>query len=141
MEPLLKKLKDCRPEKRGTRKKLPKRGVYVFYEDDKPLYVGRSNDMWQRIMTHGRNGAGHNQATFAFRLFQVKLDLPVGHDSPNDRPKTAEEHADEFRKQKERVRNMTIRAVKITEDVVQYLFEAYAILALDTKRYNKFHTT
>ena len=68
MEPLLAKLKVSQKEKFATRKKLPDRGVYVFYEGEKPMYVGRSNQIWERIRTHGRNGATHNQATFAFRL-------------------------------------------------------------------------
>ena len=42
MDPLLNKLKACPPETFPTRKKLPDCGIYVFYEDKQPIYVGRS---------------------------------------------------------------------------------------------------
>ena len=62
MDPLLVKLKACPPETFATRKKLPDRGVYVFYEGEKALYVGRSNQIWERIRTHGRAGATQEPA-------------------------------------------------------------------------------
>ena len=40
MDGLLAQLKACRPETWETRKNLPNRGVYAFYEGCKPLYVG-----------------------------------------------------------------------------------------------------
>ena len=96
MEPLLAKLKACPPETFPTRKKLPDRGVYVFYEGKEPLYVGRSNQIWKRVQTHGRRGATHNQATFAFRLLAKKYNLEMGHGTGADRSQKAREYAAEF---------------------------------------------
>lgn len=138
MEPLLVKLKACPPETFATRKKLPDRGIYVFYEGDKALYVGRSNQIWQRIQTHGREGATYNQATFALRLLAKEYNLEIGHRAPADRSQIAGEYAEEFRGQKRRVRRMTLRAVAVTDDTASYFFEAYAILALGTTEFNKF---
>ncbi len=36
---------------------------------------------------------------------------------------------------------MRFRVVEIEDPIVQAMFETYAILALDTTRYNMFHTT
>jgi len=38
---------------------LPQRGIYVLYENEKPIYVGRSNRMRQRISEHGRSSSDH----------------------------------------------------------------------------------
>ena len=138
MERLLAKLKACPPETFATRNKLPDRGVYVFYEGEKALYVGRSNQIWKRVQTHGRRGATQEQASFAFRLLAKKYNLEMGHGTGADRNQKAREYAEEFRGQKQRVRRMTVRAVAITDDTASYFFEAYAILALGTTAFNKF---
>ena len=51
---------------------IPERGVYVFYENAKALYVGRSNRLKARIQEHGREGS-HNSAPFAFNLAKEKM--------------------------------------------------------------------
>ena len=138
MDPLLVKLQACPPETFATRKKLPYRGVYVFYEGEKALYVGRSNQIWKRIGTHGRESATHNQAFLALRLLAKEYNLEIGHSALADRSQIAGEYAAEFRGQKRRVRGMTVRAVAVTDDTASYFFEAYAILALGTTEFNKF---
>ena len=138
MEPLLCQLGDCDEETFATRRNLPNRGVYVFYEGGRPLYVGRSNQIWKRIQTHGRRGANNGQANFAFRLLAQKYNLDIGHNAPADRNQVARDYAEEFRAQKGRVRNMTNKAVGIADDTVSYFFEAYAILALNTTEFNRF---
>lgn len=138
MDPLLVKLKACPPETFATRKKLPDRGVYVFYDGEKALYVGRSNQIWKRIGTHGREGASQEQASFAFRLLAKNYNLTVGHGTGANRSQVAKRYAAEFREQKRRVRSMTVRAVAVTDDTKSYFFEAYAILALGTTEFNKF---
>jgi predicted GIY-YIG superfamily endonuclease len=50
--------------------KLPVKGVYLFSQDGKALYVGRTNNMYKRLQYHTRNN--HNQATFAFLLARRK---------------------------------------------------------------------
>ena len=48
--------------------KVPNKGIYVFYEDGKPLYVGRSNNLRARINGHGASSETQYGATFAFKL-------------------------------------------------------------------------
>ena len=49
-------------------KVMPERGIYLFSDGSKHLYVGRSNKIRKRIGLHCRAGSQHNQATFAFRM-------------------------------------------------------------------------
>ena len=107
------------------------------------MYVGRvgSNSkqtIRQRIRQHTIPSSGHNQATFAFRLLQEDLGLPVGHESEITRPELADKYEAKFREQKQRVSNMEVRAVEVTDSVVQAVFEIYAALTLGTTRYNRF---
>ena len=119
---------------------VPKNGIYVFYENGKPLYVGRSNNLTARIEGHGAAGGTQYGATFAFKLLKEK----VG--EKNCQGKTRREiqaaFKDEYRTQRTRVRNMDVRVVEVTDQVEQSIFEIYAILALDTTPYyNEFRTT
>ena len=110
--------------------------MYVFYEKGNPIYVGRSNNIPRRIREHGADSSDRYSATFAFKLLRETLGEPEG---------MAEEiqyaHKDEYRRQRERVRDMTFRAVEITEQVQQTIFEIYAILEIGAVlRYNDFET-
>ena len=75
MEPLLDKLKSSDASKvheDGWRDIL-RQGVYVFYEDGRPLYVGRSNNLRTHIRGHGAEGSDRYSATFAFLLLKEKI--------------------------------------------------------------------
>ena len=145
MKPLLEKLEGDPPYRAPSYNGLPKKGIYVFYEHGRPMYVGRVGGQSQqtirtRIRQHTIPSASHNQATFAFRLLLEALDQPMGHESLLTRPQLAERYADEFREQKQRVRSMEVRAVEVTDPVVQTVLEVYATLTLGTTRYNRFET-
>jgi len=47
---------------------IPSSGVYLFSEDGRHLYVGRSNRVRARYRDHCRPGAAPGQAAFAFQL-------------------------------------------------------------------------
>ena len=53
-------------DRQGGLPVIPQKGIYIFYESGKPLYVGRSDRMRERILEHGRPSSLHNSATFAF---------------------------------------------------------------------------
>ena len=141
MDPLLESLKSCQPFTWDNLRDLPQKGVYVFYEDDKPVYTGRSNGMRQRIRQHGADSSRHGSATFAFKLLLEKIGEPGNHRSSAPRKELEERHSEEYAKQRHRIQNMTVRVVEIEDQQRQAIFEIYAILALGTKRYNSFHTT
>ena len=145
MEPLLAELLGGLTYHGPTLRFLPPTGIYVFYEHGEAMYVGRVGGQSQqtirtRIRQHTIPSATHNQATFAFRLLLEALDLPMGHGAEMTRPELARRYANEFREQKQRVRNMEVRAVAVTDPVVQTVFEVYAALTLGTTRYNRFET-
>ena len=81
MEPLLRKLRCSDPRTVENLKGVPQRGVYVFYEGDKPFYTGRSRRIRQRIYEHGGTSSRHESATFAFKLFREAIGEPEGHSS------------------------------------------------------------
>ena len=125
---------------RSKSRRLPKRGVYVFYERGEPVYVGRSNSMKERILQHGRPSLRHNSATFAFNLAgedarEKRIDVSMSRDQLEDDPAFAPLFSDA----KQRVSGMSVRGVKINDPIVQTLFEVYAHIGLRTK-YNDFDT-
>ena len=145
LEPLLEELKNGPAYQGPTLRRLPGKGVYVFYEDGRPMYVGRvggnsKQTIRQRVRQHTIPSSGHNQATFAFRLLQEHLGTSAGHGSGMTRPELAEQYEAEFREQKQRVSDMEVRAVAVTDPMVQAVFEIYASLTLGTTRYNRFDT-
>lgn len=145
MEPLLEELQNSSPYIAPTYRGLPEKGIYVFYENRVPMYVGRvgstsKQTMRNRIRQHTIPSAEHNQAVFAFRLLQERLDVTTGHGAELTRAELAEKYEVEFKEMKERVRNMEVRAVEIQDSVTQTVFEIYASLSLETTRYNNFDT-
>lgn len=132
---------DDAPERRSLGSKLPESnaGIYALYEVGKPLYVGRSNRLKERLLEHGLKGNGRESATFAFLLakevFQEKhpdTQLPPRRDLVH-RP----DFAPLFAEAKTRIRKMKVRAVSIQDPIEQTIFEVYAHLALKTP-YNSF---
>lgn len=49
-------------------KPMPMKGVYLFSEGEKHMYVGRSNNLRRRYGHHCNPGSPHNQAVFAFKI-------------------------------------------------------------------------
>lgn len=122
---------------------VPECGVYVFYEAQTALYVGRSDRMRERIQEHGRDGSKHSSASFAFLLATDEA-RRQGIDCGLPRA-VLEQHADfvpVFRRAKARVRKMKVRVVETSNDIEQAIFEIYAALSLQTTReqggYNDF---
>ena len=131
MEPLLDTLKACSPETFTTRKKLPEVGIYVFYEDGNPLYVGRSGKgtIPKRIGNHSLPGSRAFEAPLAVRLVKECIGKEAKGLSTK---KIGETYPCEFARQKKRVREMKVRAVKIKDCTTRAAFEIYASLALGT---------
>ncbi|MBU2009492.1 MAG: hypothetical protein KJ624_06640 [Chloroflexi bacterium] len=141
MPKLLSQLLDTTPLSRDRLQRIPERGVYVLYEDDTPIYVGRSNRLRQRLLEHSRPSSLHNSAPFAFNLAKEEagkrgIDLQGKQRSQmaND-PRFVEL----FKEAKQRVAAMKVRSIEITHPIEQTLFEVYAALALQTP-YNDFDT-
>lgn len=120
---------------------LPARGVYLFSEGERHLYVGRSNDIRARIRLHCRPGSTENQASFAFLLTREACGVPKATYRPEGSRKhllTQDAFAECFVAQKTRMRAMSIRAVEEVDSNRQALLEMYVAISLATP-YNDFN--
>ena len=148
MPGLLCKLKSDTLRCRNATGKLPKRGIYVFYEGGKPIYVGRTNDMRRRIREHGSLNPT-KAATFAYLIAKRKLKAKgIVPEAKSGKPASritnadVENHPGIIKAARKRARKMQFRVVKVTDPIEQTLFEVYAALQLGTMRqqggYNDF---
>jgi len=120
---------------------IPSSGVYVFYRENKPLYVGRSNRLKERIQEHGRPSSDHYSATLAFTIAKERMNFNRNKRrlaTRNDLEK-APGFKEEFFLARKQVAAMQVKVVKIEDQRAQTLFEIYAALVLNTK-YNDFQT-
>ena len=140
MPVLMKKLEASPFRARGEAKDLPQKGVYVFYEDGKPIYVGRSRNLRQRILNHSRPSSTHNSASFAFLLAREKTGC-LRHTDSRFRAQLEKDPNFEkiFKEQKARISRMKIKAVEIEDPNTQAIFEIYCSEKLRTS-YNDFDT-
>lgn len=119
---------------------IPQRGVYLLSEDDRNLYVGRSNRMAKRLRSHALPSGTHFQATFAMRLAREKTGLVKASYKPEgSRARLVLDpvFGPEFVAAKARVARMNVRYVEEADPLRQALLEMYAALALETP-YNDF---
>ena len=145
---------------------IPRKGVYVFLDHSRCLYVGRSNDLKKRIKNHSEGNA--SKAALAFILTRDKWGLWNNPLWERDLYKKIEDKEsveirnckgqsttaklsmkvmlkDEFIKQDfecqgKRVKKMQVRVNRRKDQYEQAMFEKYAAYVLNT-RYNTFKTT
>ena len=127
------------PDQPWPREKV--RGVYLFSERGRHLYVGRTNDVRGRYGRHCLPGAHHGMAAFAFRLAreatgQLKATYSAGEGSRKALAVDPVFKA-EFDAAKARVRQMDFRYVSEPDPVRQAVLEIYCAVALETP-YNDF---
>ncbi len=127
---------------RNELKDITKSGIYVFYREGKPLYVGRSNRLKERIQEHGRPSSDRYSATLAFRMAIKSMGITEEELRLVKRGdlEKAPGFAKEFFLMRKRVAEMQIRTIEIKDQVEQTLFEIYAALKLNTIEYNDFGT-
>lgn len=120
--------------------KIPRKGIYVFYENGYPIYVGRTNRMKERIKEHGRRSSTQNSAPFAFNLAK-KAAAEKGINTNNSRVELERDStfAELFSQAKERVSRMSIHVIEISDPIMQTIFEVYASMELKTE-FNDFDT-
>jgi hypothetical protein len=115
---------------------IPKQGVYLLSEGRRHLYVGRSDDMHQRLARHFRKSSRHNAASFAFLLARE-----ISGNPPGTRAQLMENRRflAAFKREKVRIRDMRLRFVRETDPTRQALLEIYVAVVLRTP-YNDFET-
>ncbi|MGN6151107.1 MAG: GIY-YIG nuclease family protein [Lysobacteraceae bacterium] len=117
-------------------------GVYLLSDRGIDLYVGRTRNLRRRIQQHVAAGSGERVAAFAFRLAREA----TGHVTASYRRELSRvelmnqsEFAAALNDAKKRIHSMTVRTVRIEDDLTQCLFEIYAATVLST-RHNSFRT-
>lgn len=141
MPVLLKELKSKPLIPCTDRSELPQKGIYVFYEDGKPIYVGRSNRVRKRIGRHYRPSSRHNSATFAFNIAKSEaIKEGINTNVTRKQLEADQTFAMLYLKAKDRVSKMSLRAIEINDPIMQTIFEVYAAMCLNTKEYNDFDT-
>lgn len=115
-----------------TRSELPTyRGVYAFYKNKNPIYVGRSNNIKKRIHWHTRESSGSESASFAFNL--AKKDYRESKIAKTRKElMQIEEFVEIFKAHKINLRNIEFRCIEIQNDILQTMFEPYLALKLKT---------
>jgi hypothetical protein len=120
--------------KKDLRARLDHQGVYVMYENETPVYVGRTRKLGRRIAGH-RSGSRYS-STFTLRT--ARLSWSCNH--PSQRMTTRilmqdVEFVDIFKREVRRVSGLRIKFIECEHILTQYLLEAYAIveLGLDQK--------
>ena len=138
MPTYMERLEGCEPIRMFTkgerdllRRRIPDNvGIYVLYENGEPVYVGRSDKLADRLLSHGRPSSGSESATFAFNLARSECPLYAAM-SRQDLLRDAVFRRG-FDSAKERVRRMEVRVVSLADPIEQTIFEVYAHLQLDT---------
>lgn len=107
--------------------------VYVFFDStDMPCHTGRTRNLQARIRAHTTNN--HNAASFAFKRARKVTGRFATYRSKDSRASLMADHLfkREFDRQRNQIRDMKVRFVRISCDVEQYLFELYAAIRLGT---------
>ena len=118
-------------DRRVLRRKLPaSEGIYVLYERGWPMYVGRSDNLADRLLEHGQPSGDSETATFAFNI--AKQEFPRSTSMMRKDLQKDQEFQLLFDAAKERVRRMAVRVVGVVDPIEQTIFEVYAHLELQT---------
>jgi predicted GIY-YIG superfamily endonuclease len=118
---------------------IPKAGIYLFSEDGKSLYVGRTNKLRRRLQQHTRDN--HNQATFGFLLARIetgKLNASYRPEGSRTALLLEPGFRSAFDAARRRITEMDVQFVEELDAVRQTVLEVF--VALETKaKFNDFN--
>jgi len=121
-----------------------KKGVYVFYDDDKVKYVGKTDNLERRLKEHASENAKNNNAGFAFKLARLEWDENKNNKSNRKFTRRELEEMELFKphfdEAKKAVRKMQMKYVEIDNPYHQYLFEFWLAVKLKAE-HNHFINT
>lgn len=110
-------------------------GCYVLLDESRPVYVGISRSVIQRLIQHVK-GKTHFDASLAYRMaaFNYSHDMSRGEAMKNP------DFLQFFTEARQRLAAMKVAFVEIKTDLELYLFEVYCSMVLDTAQWNSFKT-
>jgi len=114
-------------------------GVYLLSEDGVTLYIGRTDDLRKRLLSHRHKS--HGTATFAFLLARYETGIrEASYQSSGSRADLLKNNARfsaAFDKARERIADMDVKVVEEDDPINQALLEIYAAFVSGAK-YNDF---
>jgi predicted GIY-YIG superfamily endonuclease len=136
LQPKFDALLACPPVKcTSLPKSLPVKGIYLFSEGPTHIYVGRSNNIRNRIRNHTRASGTSYTATLAFRIARDVTGITKASYTKEGSRRDLEHNVD-FRKAftdaKTRVANVDIRYVEELDATRQAILEIFVATTLDT---------
>lgn len=125
---------------RGTIPGQP--GVYLFSDAaGRPIYVGQSRHIYNRLAQHTRDSSTHVAASFAFNIAKREA-AGLGIDIVGFREDLVAraDFNEQFLAAKRAVAKMPIQFAVEAHADLRTVFEVYATYALGTQEYNSFET-
>ena len=110
-------------------------GCYVLMDGTKPIYVGISRTVLQRLRQHV-TGQGHNDASLVYRIARKNCEIS----GSRAEAMKIEKFKQEFKKQQAYLKGLQVAFIAIENPLELYAFEVFAAMALDTSDWNTFQT-
>ena len=110
-------------------------GCYVLIDGTRPIYVGISRTVLQRLRQHVR-GTTHFDATLAYRIAATRNP----HNTTSLKAMANKDFHVGFAKAQHYIRELNVAFIEIPNPLELYLFEAFCAMELDTNEWNTFKT-
>jgi predicted GIY-YIG superfamily endonuclease len=110
-------------------------GCYVLLKEIKPIYVGISRAVVQRLCQHLK-GKTHYDASLAYKIASGKQP----HEKSREEAMNDSVFKSAFKEAKEYLRSLDVAFIEIENDIELYLFEVYSAMEFDTCEWNTFRT-
>ena len=110
-------------------------GCYVLIDGARPIYVGISQTVFQRIRQHVR-GTTHFDASLAYRIAAARRP----HNMTRNAAMADTEFQRHFSEAQAYLRGLNVAFIEIQNPLELYLFEAYCAMEIDTSEWNTFET-
>jgi GIY-YIG catalytic domain len=110
-------------------------GCYVLLDQERPIYVGISKNILQRLRQHVQ-GTTHFDASLAYRIASHKMP----HQHTRSQAMEQDAFKPEFDATKSYLRGLNVAFVKIINPLALYVFEPYCAMRYDTSKWNTFET-
>ncbi len=106
-------------------------GIYVFYDDGTPVYVGRTRKLRQRLRAHVCDS--HNSASYALKRTRAAHGLAATYTKSMSRKviATEEPYRQTFLDEIAKIKGMRIRFLEVQDPIEQYLLELLASLKFE----------
>jgi len=112
------------------------KGIYVFYTNEKPFYIGISKSVVDRVNQHLKGGS-HNSSSMAFSIGKVLFEIK--HEIPFEETRKAFQFEKYVRPVQDFLKKQRVSFLHVENDEELYLFEVYCAMKFGCEL-NKFET-